>query len=852
MRGRERSLWRRAVRRLKSSRASAYLEYAVVLPLVVLSISALIEFAAFWDAKIMANHAAWTCARIASVEAGEQGWPEDGKFEDDRLRTKGMTTATAMLMSTCAMGSMHGSSTDFVQSWYETLVTKPLAGLKQSVADKLKSNPLKSSDGGGSILGKVKGMAQGGALKTLMESAGSMIVSGILDPIFDAIASSVDGFFQPLLGKLENALDGNRALRQFAYAWSRVAEDDGIVTVRERGDMAFAHGVSDRRLDFPRCLDGKAKCDDWFVLSDSPWPPNGQEQRMIDVTIRWPFERAWLFPVLSTAKDAKVTSGRPTAVGRALFYPQPTIKNEHLKSEGAEAFASGNTNDVSAVTKVKDKYVGFMKVAALYYHYLLGDEEIGPYDSESKGSGSYKGIGTGISGSAEKGKIYKNDGLVFWMDRAPDDTRNHKAWKRKASPDDYNQCFRNVTGEKKETCYFWGAVAFASGKKSALKRFERHAYRNREWFCWGNGRTSHLRFSHSPGLGSSYLSAIPFVDVATKETRNVASSKELRQAFLVALPLGREVTKMEYEAGAGVKAPYDAYVRMRDMDVRFASSVRAMVAAQYPDPDIGDSRACGELDRSAEKILFTEIPALHESTRALVKACSKELDKAVNGDAADGVGGSEDSFVDVGGGDDEIMKDPKKAAEIIEKKMKVLREKTFDAIAKVNQCERNLRNFSSRSAASGFEKRLEALMRKRGKDVVEFAQFTGQAIAESGGAGSPDAVWNALHDRHYFLGEENGPLVQSEAFRQLALDAKKLFQDYHDAQVELAKLFNLKAATTPQKRADDPNPSLTGPDADPGLAPVPSGDSGSDNDGTGDSWSRGADGWTRDGKGADR
>ncbi len=850
MRGRERAFWGRVVRRLRSPRASVYLEYAVVLPLVVLAISALVEFAAFWDAKVMANHAAWTCARIASVEAGEQGVPDS--FEANRLKTKGMATATALLMSTCAMGSMHGSAKGFAKAWYETLVTKPLAGLKTSIADRLKTSPLKASDGDGTVLDKISRMAQGDVLKSLMASAGALIVSGILDPIFDGIGKAVDGFFAPLLAKVEDALGGSRALRQVAYATGRMNEFSDIVTVTERKDMAFAHGVSDRRLDFPRCLDNSATCDDWFVTSDSPWPPNGQEQRMIDVKIRWPFERAWLFPVLSSAKGAKSLDGVPTAVGRALFYPQPTLCNDDLKSEGAEAFAPGNTNDVSAVTKVKNRYVGFMKVAALYYHYQLGDEEVGPYDSESKGSGSYKGVGLGISGSAQKGKIYKNDGLVFWMDRAPESTRSHKAWKSKTAPDDYSQSFKNITGTGDETCTFWHGVAFHAIKASALESFEYHAYRSKEWFCWGNGRTNRLRLKHTPQLNSRFLSAVPLTGLATGETRNVASSKELRQAFLVQLPLGREVTRKEYEVGAGLKAPYEAYVKLRDQDARFASSVSSLVAAWYRDED--ERAACETLDRASERILFTDIPNLHASTRELMQTCSQELDKAVNGDASDGVGGEDDSFIDVGGGDEEIMKDPQKAAEIMETKLKDLKTKLFAAIAKVDACERDLRDFANGSAADGFEASLKTLIAKRSQDVVGFAQAIGEAIAESGGADSPDDVWNALHERHFLWGEAGGPVETSQAFNDLAKRALGLFQAYHDAEVELAKLFNLKAATATKRRTTDPNTSLTAPDDDPKLPPASSDASGSDSDGAGDSWKHGSDaaGWTSDAKGADR
>lgn len=875
MRGRERAFLGRVVRRLRSPRASVYLEYAVVLPLVVLAISALIEFSAFWDAKVMANHAAWTCARIASVEAGEQGWPKEGKFEDNRLKTKGMTTATALLMSTCAMGSMHGSTSSFVNDWFDKLVMKPIMDFQNKVIDYVTGSGNGKSGGFGSLdLGKLdfggldslKNMMGTSVQKKVGEAAlgglKTLIADSLLKPIFKHLNTAVNNLFKPIRDSIEKALVGNRALRQVAYAEGRISEFPDIVTVTERKDMAFSHGVSDTRIDFPRCLDNSAKCDNWFVRSDSPWPPNGQQQRMIDVKIRWPFERAWLFPVLSTAKGADATSleGVPTAVGRALFYPQPAIRNEHLKSEGAEQFTSATTNDTSAIDKAaidkaKNKFMGFLKVAALYYHYQLGDEEVGPYDSRSEFFGhSYKGIGVGISDRAEKDKIYKDDGLVFWMDRAPDRPHNHEAWYFKKAPDDYSQSFKNITGTDKETCEFWYGYGsgFWSGtaKTSVLKSFEYHAYRNKEWFYWGNGVNKHLRSRHSPGWTHetefSFCLSKSGDDLVRKQKKQNVQKRTPLQAFLVAgddtsKQRIRKIDLTDYEP-TNDKASFSTYSSMVSSYPALEPSVRAMIAARRP--DLLDE--CERLEREADETFCKAIPNKHEETINLMKGCSEELDNALNTDGKSGTEADVESsnFFGLDESDMENINE-KNAAKVIEKKLNELKSKVFEAVKKIDACEKALRDFYKTDVSpnmfwSGDEDSWPGeLMKRRDQDLVTFAQLVGQSIEEAGGAGgNPDFVIEMLRERHPWA--DPGPLAVSRELKKMAVEAWQLTMNYHNAQVELAALFNLKAGKEPLKQlADDETPGVggLGKSLDDPTLPQPSNEgSGSDSDGSGDAW----------------
>ena len=62
----------RAKRRVASPRASVFTEFAIVMPVVAMICSAMIEIVGFWDAQVMANHAAWQVGRI--VKCGYAPW----------------------------------------------------------------------------------------------------------------------------------------------------------------------------------------------------------------------------------------------------------------------------------------------------------------------------------------------------------------------------------------------------------------------------------------------------------------------------------------------------------------------------------------------------------------------------------------------------------------------------------------------------------------------------------------------------------------------------------------------------------------------------------------------------------
>lgn len=300
---------------------------------------------------------------------------------------------------------------------------------------------------------------------------------------------------------------------------------------------------------------------------------------------------------------------------------------------------------------------------------------------------------------------------------------------------------------------------------------------------------------------------------------------------------------------------YEVYRGLADRDPRLAPSVANMILARSDDSIWQGTtntlyRECELLDLEAERILFDEIPTLHEATRKLIETSSKELDKALesnlenNETSTNKVDSS--NFFDLGGDSAEEV-NATNAAKMVEKKLKELRPKVFAAVTKIDECEERLRN-----ARKSFDESMKKLIDRRNQDVVEFAQLVGLTIMKHGGADDPDLVLKTLREEYSWEAERDArrrtPLNESLRFLVAALEVRKLFHDYYDAQVELAKLFNLKAARLSlNELANGVVPDIKELGRalpDPTLPEVSSDASGSDKDGTGDSWTYDSkDGW---------
>ena len=400
----------RAKKRLSSSRASVFSEFALIAPIVVLVCSALIEIAGYWDAQVMANHAAWTVGRIAMVRGSDglefssniskksktgiagSSMPDplkkalaslDTAIQGANRFNNRANISTMFLMSTCGIGYYGGTPGKTISDGFTALCDAGVKALTQGIPDwiagSITNMPLPSFIGGGES-------GIGGFVNKLVKQLVDKLVSAALKPIAEGIQKLLQKAFDKILGKdgikIDKLFNGKSAAARFARqmygAGSRMARAKStigkeVVTVEDMDDLngsfMFAKRSKLKRLVYPLVADKESKSDGFFVTGAHGWPANDNGLAMIHVEINWPYEYGWLFPVVSGR--GKV-SKPPVATGHSMVFPQPDISNENLYSEGATAFAPGSYTNNASVTALDDlanemkDYLKFVKYCMRY------------------------------------------------------------------------------------------------------------------------------------------------------------------------------------------------------------------------------------------------------------------------------------------------------------------------------------------------------------------------------------------------------------------------------------------------------------------------------------------------------
>ena len=383
----------KAARRLKSPRASVFSEFAIVMPIVALVCSALIEIVGFWDAQVMANHAAWTVGRIVMVRGSDglafssaidkkskTGIPNTnmpsaiktlideinaGLAGANRFNNRG-NIATLFLMSTCGIG-YYGASpgrtlSDGLKKIIDSALKAMTDGIPQWVKDAVAGIKLPSFiPGGGSGIMEVVNKIVGAIVDKVVEIA--------LKPIADALGDILKSAIEKAIGKdgikIDELFNGEseaaRHARQIYGAASRIVRAKStigkevlVVTDMDtlNGPFMFAKRSSLGRLAYPQVVDKDAKSDGYFVTGVHGWPANDNGLAMVHVEINWPYESGWVFPVVS-GRDY-LASSPPVATGHSMVFPQPDIANENLYSEGATAFEPGSYTNNAAIAALDD------------------------------------------------------------------------------------------------------------------------------------------------------------------------------------------------------------------------------------------------------------------------------------------------------------------------------------------------------------------------------------------------------------------------------------------------------------------------------------------------------------------
>ena len=517
----------RAKRRMASSRGSVFSEFALIVPIVVLVCSALIEIVGYWDAQVMANHAAWQVGRIAMVR-GSDGLEFSSNISKksktgiagsdmpdalkkalasldtaiqgaNKFNNRG-TIATMFLMSTCGIGYYGGTPGQTLSDGFTALceagVKALTEGIPQWIAESITNISLPSFIPGGE-----SGIA--GFVNKIVKGVMDKIVETALKPIADGLKNLLQKAFDHILGKegvnIDKLFNGKSAAARFARqmygAGSRIARAKStigkeVVTVEDlddlNGSFMFAKRSKLKRLVYPQVVDKEAKSDGYFVTGVHGWPANDNGLAMVHVEINWPYEYGWLFPVVS---GGGTLSTRPVATGHSMVFPQPDIANENLYSEGATAFAPGaytNNTAISALDDLAKEMENYLKYVKFCMRYRICIETISLKD-EDWYAYSWKCC------PELKGLFGHGDGKAGG---------------------DYANCWKAITDGKAQDALMSDLENY----------FKTSSYRYRDYFYWDGAY--HKRYSQNlcNMLGNALLGA--WYDLDTNKSLNYRSSGE--------------------------------------------------------------------------------------------------------------------------------------------------------------------------------------------------------------------------------------------------------------------------------------------------------------------------------------
>ena len=395
----------RAKRRVASPRASVFTEFALVMPIVAMVCSALIEIVGFWDAQVMANHAAWQVGRIVMVRGSDglafsssldnksktgikgSGMPDvlkkmlgglDSAIQGaNKFNNRGNIT-TMFLMSTCGIGYFGASPGSTLADGFTALCKSVVSSLTEDIPKWIKegvASNMPSFIGGGEsgIGGFVQDLVKG-IVDKLTDLALKPVVNGmqkLLQKAFNAIfgkdGAKIDSLFSGKSAAARYARQMYGAASRIARAKDKAGSEVLVVTDMDnlKGGFLFAKSSNLGRLVYPQVFDKEGKSDGYFVTGAHGWPANNGGLAMVHVEVNWPYESGWLFPVVSGYGTS--SSKAPVATGHSMVFPQPDIQNEHLYSEGASAYDAGSYTNNAAMADLDDlakemkNYLKFVK-----------------------------------------------------------------------------------------------------------------------------------------------------------------------------------------------------------------------------------------------------------------------------------------------------------------------------------------------------------------------------------------------------------------------------------------------------------------------------------------------------------
>lgn len=472
---------RRLKRRCRSSRASVFLEFALVAPLMVMLISAMIEFCSFWDAKVMANHAAWTVGRIVTVQDDVlivnklNKWASDGVKPSSEFGKKmaeifkvnaiakaanhfnsPAALATMCLMSTCGMGYFGGTPGQVFADFMNEMFVKPILEALAKIGETITSGAGKITSWIKDIGGKAEGIGISflkpltDALATLIDTVVKKILEAVLKPVEKFINEKVKGFIEQAkqwINKLFGIGGGDAAHmiarrrgRQFYGAAVRLAKTEDVLKIEDLAndsDYSFKGTDAKERIAFPQVVGKSASLvkDDRKVRGWTGWPPDDSVKFALrKVKVAWPFSTGWMFPVLSSSRSD--SAGTLRAVGHAMVIPPCPLTNEMFVVDVCTNLVDHKfeTNQVSSLSQIADRCQKFLKLHSFALDYRIKIETLTD--------------GTGSASNNTSTTYHLLNPIAENLDFAPIKPNTYYDIPKMLADADYVKTYENVVGTK--------------------------------------------------------------------------------------------------------------------------------------------------------------------------------------------------------------------------------------------------------------------------------------------------------------------------------------------------------------------------------------------------------------------
>lgn len=822
----------RARRRVRSTRGAAYAEFAFVAPLLALVISAMIELTGFWDAQVMANHTAWTVGRIATVRPNIYTPNAQGQIVDmpSYVRTafSALTggspnfahrgsIATMFLMSTCGIGYFGGTAGTSVTDLLKNLITAPIRALQDKLPGYLAKIVTET------IIPKIP-ISDEGIMKKIAEKLNELLGSAIqaaVTPICNALCSAFSALIDKVLPAdvIDEVVGGNRVARELVGAANRMrkASDVIAITPYSRTPMVFGHVAPfNTPIGYPLCLDGKEKSDEFFVESATEWPPKSQPQRMVKVTVSWPFEMGWLFPVVSGFSPAAESSIR--AKGHSLVYPQPGISNDNLKSSGATPYDPGEWEgiDTKVIEDCQNKIKKYIQLCEFAYAYRKTEENIGPWEHDrgalkrsDKGFTPMVDLMNGGKPGDENGGEYHGDYVKCW-----DALTDNAGWRDK----------------------FWKDLLEKHETDLRKKVRDSDRYRAREWYYFDGG--PHRRYWNYKG--ERYAVQNKAIQDYKQDSRDCSPSEGRHEGY-------KDGRYREcFCSTASAPTDWNTFCPVHiteDGLVYKGVSYRKAFALDFPAKvqtilrccDNGAARIRRETE-ACDKIV--KFDGYWKTIKTMIDKNHQTLTQMSTGETPS----AEDGTMDFGLNTEEAMKDPQAAAKNAEKKLEELKQK---ASAKLLELDAKIKEHKEKMAE------LDGLMTtaRRRRDAALWRMHENFERHWNEQGGWDYSTWNKDEGKFAFIAladgiDCNAIIADSDKIAELGTRCDTLLHEIFDLERDYGALFGgAGSREVGDKGLDDIpyDPEHSEPETPQPSSPT----SGSDDDGAGEEWVHGEGGWRK-------